>query len=440
VSESSEPTVLSAAGNTIGKVCPLCDTALVTDDPYISCLSCLSPQHAGCWERNGRPCGSYFCVKDVRRDVGDMGPVEIVITRDEAAVADPTARAAPLPRRLAPSPVPVRRDPYATAALVLGVGSLIPMLGCMMGPFAVLIGAVSFGRIGASGALRGRGLAVAGLLVGLFASFGQAAGLGLYMEYQKGATQFGGDSPFLASSETPRPPSPDEVANFPPAIRAAFRSNVFIEGRHRLSAWVGSGIVVDATPTHFRVLTNRHVADGDLVQREGVELKVFTVTGQSVSATVLWRAPGGIDMALLESALPGADELVDIARAATGATPPQVGSRVFAVGNPHSLGWSYTEGVVSSLRNHDQSGSNITFIQTQTPINPGNSGGGLYDMRGLLVGMNSWKISDSVGEGLSFAIAVKSVLEQREGVVKFGAPVTDAPKAGGPERDDEAPR
>jgi S1-C subfamily serine protease len=436
MSDSSDPTVLSAAGNTIGKVCPLCDTALVADDPYLSCPSCLSPQHAGCWEKNDRTCGSYFCTKDVRRDVGDMGPVEIVITRDEAAGADPNTRPAPLPRRVTPSPVPVRRDPYATAALVLGVGSLVPFLGCMTGPFAVLIGAISFGRIGAAGELRGRGLAIAGLLLGVFATLGQAGGLAVWLQVKKGASPYGGDSPFLATNETPLPPSPDEVKNFPPRIRAAFRSNVFIEGRHRISAWIGSGIVVDATPTHFRVLTNRHVADGDLSEREGVELTVHTVTGQRVTATVLWRAPGGIDMALLEAALPGAEDLVDIARTAVGAVPPQVGSRVFAVGNPHSLGWSYTEGVVSSLRDHDQSGSKITFIQTQTPINPGNSGGGLYDMNGLLVGMNSWKISDSVGEGLSFAIAVKSVLEQRQGVVQVGPPITDAPSEG-PERDEE---
>ncbi len=423
--DTTEPTILSASGNIIGKVCPLCDTAIASDDPYLSCASCLSPQHAGCWERNDRSCGSYFCTKDVRRDVADMGPADIVISFDEANNADPDIQPAALPRRVLPSPVPVERDAYSTAAMALGLGSLIPFLGCALGPFAVLVGTISFGRVGASGQLYGRGRALLGVVFGIV---GVAISFGVFATWQalKGVPG-PGDSPFLAATEAPLPPAPESLANVPAPIRAALRSNVFIEGRHGFSGWVGSGIVVDATPTHFRVLTNRHVADGKMTEQEGVVLTIYTVTGQKVTATVLWRAPGGIDMALLEAALPGADSLVDVAKTASASNLPQIGDDVFAVGNPHSLAWSYTKGVVSSLRDHDQSGQTITFIQTQTPINPGNSGGGLYDMNGLLVGMNSWKISDAVGEGLSFAIAIKSVIEQREGVVKVGPPVTDTP-------------
>ena len=50
------------------------------------------------------------------------------------------------------------------------------------------------------------------------------------------------------------------------------------------------------------------------------------------------------------------------------------------------------------------------YIQTDTPINPGNSGGPLIDERGLVIGVNTIKLTQS--EGLGFAIPIQTVFEE----------------------------
>ena len=86
---------------------------------------------------------------------------------------------------------------------------------------------------------------------------------------------------------------------------------------------------------------------------------------------------------------------------------------VFSIGHPEAYIWSFTDGVVSQLRNNFEwsyEGSpdfKADVIQTQTPTNPGNSGGPLFDKKGRLVGINSFGSPDS--EGLNFAVRVGEV-------------------------------
>jgi hypothetical protein len=47
----------------------------------------------------------------------------------------------------------------------------------------------------------------------------------------------------------------------------------------------------------------------------------------------------------------------------------------------------------------------VRYVQTSAPISPGSSGGGLFDERGNLLGITSFKIDDA--ENLNFAIAAE---------------------------------
>jgi serine protease Do len=76
-----------------------------------------------------------------------------------------------------------------------------------------------------------------------------------------------------------------------------------------------------------------------------------------------------------------------------------------------ALYWSYTEGVISAIRQQGFGSRDVTVYQTQTPINQGNSGGGLYNMAGELVGINTWTQDKSQAEGLSFAISAQSLVD-----------------------------
>jgi hypothetical protein len=63
----------------------------------------------------------------------------------------------------------------------------------------------------------------------------------------------------------------------------------------------------------------------------------------------------------------------------------EVGADVRAIGHPKGEDWTYTKGIVSSVRpDYEWLAHRATVIQTQTPINPGNSGGPLL-ISGFLV-------------------------------------------------------
>lgn len=67
--------------------------------------------------------------------------------------------------------------------------------------------------------------------------------------------------------------------------------------------------------------------------------------------------------------------------------PIQPGMRVYSMGHPLGLWYSFSSGDVSAVRFEDGLSAPTLMIQTTTPISPGNSGGGLYDEWGMLVGV-----------------------------------------------------
>jgi S1-C subfamily serine protease len=85
---------------------------------------------------------------------------------------------------------------------------------------------------------------------------------------------------------------------------------------------------------------------------------------------------------------------VRIALSSTVAT----GERVYAIGAPEGLELTFSEGVVSSLRETE----GVHIIQTSAPISPGSSGGGLFDAQGNLIGITTFQLKE--GQSLNFAL------------------------------------
>lgn len=109
-----------------------------------------------------------------------------------------------------------------------------------------------------------------------------------------------------------------------------------------------------------------------------------------------------------EATVSVADEERDLCRlAVTGLNAPAVvigssgelrtGQRVIAIGAPHGLDLTISDGIVSSLRPLDGG----TLIQTTAPVSPGSSGGGLFDSAGRLVGIVTFQMR--TGQNLNFA-------------------------------------
>jgi len=97
----------------------------------------------------------------------------------------------------------------------------------------------------------------------------------------------------------------------------------------------------------------------------------------------------------------------------------KVGAKVYAVGAPHGLELTLSDGIVSSLRKIE--GGN--YIQTTTAISNGSSGGGLFDENGALVGIMTFNYTK--GQNLNFASPVEWVEELPKRSVKADEVIPD---------------
>ncbi len=150
---------------------------------------------------------------------------------------------------------------------------------------------------------------------------------------------------------------------------------------------LGSGVVTAAET----VITNCHVLEG------GVQLAVQS--GQTVYTGTLRAADQDRDLCELQ--VPA----LRAPRVALYTGRLRVGQRVYAVGAPEGLDLTISEGLVSSIRELDES----TYIQTSAPISSGSSGGGLFDTEGRLVGLTAFILPE--GQNLNFALPASWITE-----------------------------
>ncbi len=203
-------------------------------------------------------------------------------------------------------------------------------------------------------------------------------------------------------------------------IKFAFQNNVYITiERRRFPSFrsetiTGSGVIIGRNQSNFLILTSRHVIDPDfdparlMTVDPKIGINVQFLDGNSRPAYVYWTEPNGIDLAVLGIGSTPTEVPVEGRRITE---PVRIGERVFTVGNPQDLTWSYTEGIISSIRDSGKESPTYKVFQTQTPINQGNSGGGLYRMNGELVGIIAWTKDKSQSEGIGFAIAYEDFLK-----------------------------
>jgi Do/DeqQ family serine protease len=180
------------------------------------------------------------------------------------------------------------------------------------------------------------------------------------------------------------------------------------------SQGMGSGILVRYRNGTYYILTNFHVVDG------ASEIVVVSVDGKEYSAEVV-----------------GKDERKDLAMISikTGDNLPvaalgdsdqvRVGDWAIAVGNPLGFMSSVTMGVVSAVGRTGGPAGNINdFIQVDTSINQGNSGGALVNIRGEVIGINTWIASNSSGGGsigLGFAIPINNAKRSIDDFINSGS-------------------
>jgi serine protease Do len=162
----------------------------------------------------------------------------------------------------------------------------------------------------------------------------------------------------------------------------------------------GSGVIFQKNNDIAYIVTNNHVVEG------ATKLEVSLYNGEKISAEIV-GTDALTDLAVLKIDSKYVEAIAEFGDSST----LRPGDEVYAIGNPLGLEFSrtVTQGIISAVNRSiavSTSAGNweTNVIQTDAAINPGNSGGALINPEGLVIGINSLKISESGVEGLGFAI------------------------------------
>src|ERR1035437_443638 len=176
----------------------------------------------------------------------------------------------------------------------------------------------------------------------------------------------------------------------------------------------GSGVILSEDGL---ILTNNHVIHNAL--KIEVKLHSSSTGGRRPDSIVLAKLIGidrEADLAVIKIDRTGLPKL-----ALGDSNKLHQGQVVMAFGNPLGLEGSVTMGIVSSTARQLRLDDPYTYVQTDAPINPGNSGGPLVDSEGLVVGINTFILTQSGGsEGIGFAVPSNLVRSSYEQIIKDG--------------------
>ena len=398
-----------------GKKCSVCSRTLRTGEYVVECEYCGTYAHEICFKEHG--CGSEQC----RAISPHFEKTDIVLTKEEVSNVIAVPEHTKNPTEYLIKELNKGEKPFSKFAIFSAIFSLVVFfttLGLSFvasekefanlfltsiflgGTFSIVLSLISMGFFSKNKKLRGFPLAFCSFIFGT-------------------VTLMGGFSYLLFASNKPNEVIPKTVdkkrisqaiEKSSPLIKEPLKSNVSIKSGFGLSQSFGSGVVVKNKDSKTYIITNVHVLTGgsmvaslDEANKKAKNLSVTFYTAETKKAEILWVAPEGIDLAILCCSTPkdyGSSVKIG------SSNEIKMGEKVFAIGNPMGLDWTYTEGVVSSFRNKQIGNNEITVIQIQTPLNHGNSGGGLYSEKGNLVGINTWIYEKAQTEGLNFSIAI----------------------------------
>ena len=165
------------------------------------------------------------------------------------------------------------------------------------------------------------------------------------------------------------------------------------------SGGIGSGVIVDKDGL---IVTAAHIVE------TANEVSVKLQNGTTYPADVLSSSTVA-DVAMLKLRFAPLN-LVPVAMGNSDST--KVGEQIFVIGAPLGLEHSLSVGYVSRKINNNSisNGEATGFIQTDASINRGNSGGPMFNMKGELIGVVSYILSNSGGfEGLGFGVDINTI-------------------------------
>jgi len=176
----------------------------------------------------------------------------------------------------------------------------------------------------------------------------------------------------------------------------------------------GSGVIVRRLQKKAYVLTNYHVTRG----ADQISIRLFD--GRVYNATSVGSDKRS-DLALLAFET---EEELPVAKLGD-SDQVQIGDLVCAVGNPFGVYPSISMGIVSAVTRKNQLDTRLQgpaeYIQTDATVHRGASGGALVNIRGEVIGINSWIAPPPGGEtGLHFTIPINVVNAVVEDLITKG--------------------
>ncbi len=165
--------------------------------------------------------------------------------------------------------------------------------------------------------------------------------------------------------------------------------------------FAGSGVFISE---NNHILTCAHLFD----EKKVLGITVCNSMGICAPADLLAMEPDK-DLALLQSFFAVPTPYVRLADP----RDLEVGQEVVAIGQPLSLDFTVSHGIISALNRDISIFYNLT--QSDVMISPGNSGGPLLNLDGELVGINNMIISAvpfiPISQGLSFSVQPGQIIE-----------------------------
>ena len=183
------------------------------------------------------------------------------------------------------------------------------------------------------------------------------------------------------------------------------------------SGGLGSGVIYKRDANYDYIITNEHVVAAgavyELVAYDMQKLAGVLLGSDTVQDVAVIRTPRFRDITV--APLGNSSNL-------------KVGDTIFAIGNPGDINFrgSVSTGIVAGLnRNVSSSGETLErqlhAIQVNLAINPGNSGGPIFNDTGLLMGINTLKLTSDGSatryEGINFALPINDMHLAAERIV-----------------------
>ena len=187
------------------------------------------------------------------------------------------------------------------------------------------------------------------------------------------------------------------------------------QDREFRSQGMGSGIIIRYENGTYYILTNNHVIE------DASEIVIAARDGSEYAAEVVGR-DARRDLAVVS--IRTNDPLITADLGDSDSV--KTGDWAIAIGNPlgEQFNFSVTIGIVSAVGRTGGPGGNINdFIQTDASINRGNSGGPLVNIRGEVIGINTWIASNAGGGsvGLGFAIPINNAVRVIDDIISSGS-------------------